>query len=690
MALDAYSPCLCGSGKKFKWCCAPIFEQVEKAFAQEHNKQHAVALSQMQQLTTQHGKNSAVWCYLADLLMMQNQFEEAAKALEQALKLDSNNAKAHYLQGALFHEKQQISEALHHYRLAADACDPAASEMMADIHLGIAQCETIRHHPFAAKAALDVAHRCMPSNEAIQDYLNRYYGVKSEYPAIVRKNHPFKKMIKKDALPLDVQQATQGGKLGKLHQLMEGLVQRLSYDPAFFYNLGLTRAWVGENQGAIDALDEYVRQASDEQEAIEAWSLAEAVRLDGGQDVASDYPLHFVLYQLKDARRFVSKVQHDQRVVDANQNEMIVQFNRIDRPMPAVSENLATFDLPIVTLRFVFHITSGVLMAYSLDAKSLELGRQDFEAEYGSLIEVQKTFEQPGTYLHVTQGIFDVRLPEGLTPEQSDRLLKEKMRSYFEDKWCQRPLHSLKGNTPLDAVGHPVLRRKVAGSILLIEQLLNTLSAKLPYTMDELRHKLGLDQALSGDVPVVTSIGNMNAAELSGLSIESISDEELKQAFTAAKRLDANELATRFAQELVNRGTSNPDIDCFIYDQHIIFQLLGEDRVERAYASTLKMIDRDAKQNGGKRSADYRKLRVKVLLAGKRLPEARHELDKLLSEKGDDLDLHVFATEELLRFGHKELASKYAGGGKAVAARKQDRDRLGFFEDIQKRYGEKS
>jgi len=32
MALNAYDPCPCGSGKKFKWCCTPYFHHVEKAF----------------------------------------------------------------------------------------------------------------------------------------------------------------------------------------------------------------------------------------------------------------------------------------------------------------------------------------------------------------------------------------------------------------------------------------------------------------------------------------------------------------------------------------------------------------------------------------------------------------------------------------------------------------------------------
>lgn len=689
MALDAYSPCLCGSGKKFKWCCAPIFEPVEKAFAQERNKQHDVALRQMQDLTKQHAQNSAIWCYLADLLLMQDKGEEAAKAIDEALTRNPQHAKALYLKGALHHELDQFAEALQYYRQAADACDPSAHDMMANIHLGIAQCETIRNHPFAAKAALDVAHRCMPSSEAIQEYLNRYYGVSSEYPSIVRKNHAFKKMIKKDALPLDVQQATQGGKLGKLHQLMEGLVARLSYDPAFFYNLGLTRAWVGDDRGAIEALDEYVRQATDEQEAAEAWCLADAIRMDGGTENESDYPLYFATYAINSIQRFVEKLQKDTRIVDANQNQQVVQFNRLDRVIPAASETMATFDLPRIQLRFLIHLGSGMLMAFCQDATLLAKGRAELEADYGPMLEFQKEFEQPGTYIHASQQVFDIRLPAGLTPEQSDRLLKEKMRSYFEDIWAQRPLHSLKGNTPLDAASSPILRRKVTGCIMLMEQLLQSFRTKLPYTMDDLKHKLGLDVALATDAPPTTnrSIAAMNTAELAALAADTLSDDDLKVAFTASKRIDANELASRFAQILVNRAASTADADCFIYDQHIIFQLLGEDRVERAYATTLKALDRDAKLNGSKRSIDYRKLRLKVLLAGKRIAEAKLDLDKLLSEKGEDLDLLVFATEELLRFGHKDLASKYAGMGKLVAAKKNDRDRFSFFEEMQKRYG---
>jgi hypothetical protein len=114
---------------------------------------------------------------------------------------------------------------------------------------------------------------------------------------------------------------------------------------------------------------------------------------------------------------------------------------------------------------------------------------------------------------------------------------------------------------------------------------------------------------------------------------------------------------------------------------------LGEDRLERAYATTLKAMERDAKQNAGKRSIDYRKLRLKVLLAGKRLPEAKIDIEKLLTEKADDLNLCVYVVEELLKFGHKDLAAKYAKQGQQVAKKKNDADSAGFFEEIQARYG---
>ena len=61
MPLTDYSPCPCGSGKKFKWCCLPIGNQIAKALQQDEQGQHEAALRMMDELVAQHPDNPEVW-----------------------------------------------------------------------------------------------------------------------------------------------------------------------------------------------------------------------------------------------------------------------------------------------------------------------------------------------------------------------------------------------------------------------------------------------------------------------------------------------------------------------------------------------------------------------------------------------------------------------------------------------------
>ena len=61
MAIDPYASCPCGSGKKFKWCCQPIYANINRAFEQEAQGQHDVALRIMNEVTAEHGGNPEAW-----------------------------------------------------------------------------------------------------------------------------------------------------------------------------------------------------------------------------------------------------------------------------------------------------------------------------------------------------------------------------------------------------------------------------------------------------------------------------------------------------------------------------------------------------------------------------------------------------------------------------------------------------
>src|SRR5438309_1325891 len=126
MALDAYSSCPCGSGKKFKWCCQPFYSQIERVFSLAENGQHDAAAAAMEQLTQQFPNNAEIWGRRAEFLWEQNKKEEAEASLDKALELNPNYANGYYLRGMFRHQEREIEGALLLYRKAAELCDPEA------------------------------------------------------------------------------------------------------------------------------------------------------------------------------------------------------------------------------------------------------------------------------------------------------------------------------------------------------------------------------------------------------------------------------------------------------------------------------------------------------------------------------------------------------------------------------------
>ena len=90
MALDPYSPCPCGSGKKFKWCCQPIYVGINRAWEQEGNGQHEVALRLMDEVTLANPGNPEAWGQKARLLYAHGRLEDAENALQKAFDINPN------------------------------------------------------------------------------------------------------------------------------------------------------------------------------------------------------------------------------------------------------------------------------------------------------------------------------------------------------------------------------------------------------------------------------------------------------------------------------------------------------------------------------------------------------------------------------------------------------------------------
>ncbi len=183
---DPYAPCPCGSGKKFKWCCQPIYANINRAFEQDAQGQHDAALRIMDQVTAEHGGNPEAWGQKAKLLYGHGKVEQAEEALEKAFAINRNYPYGLLLKAAFRFQEGEVPGALLLARRAADAYDAEARDYLAEAYSLIYECEMKLNRPVAARAALKIVLHLQPAAEEVRNAFDQTFGEKSRLPAAAR------------------------------------------------------------------------------------------------------------------------------------------------------------------------------------------------------------------------------------------------------------------------------------------------------------------------------------------------------------------------------------------------------------------------------------------------------------------------------------------------------------------------
>ena len=193
---SAYDNCPCGSGKKFKWCCAAYWDKIEQGLDLYQQGQVESALRVLDAACKEMPKQPQVWGYYAHVLFREGRMDDAEGAVAKAFEADPNFAMGHLLRGLFRQSEGEIIGALLLYRKAADAYPPEAHDQLAQVYEMIARNELMLGRPVAARAALERAVRYSPGDQEAREQYEGLFGDDARMPECARQRYAFRPTAK--------------------------------------------------------------------------------------------------------------------------------------------------------------------------------------------------------------------------------------------------------------------------------------------------------------------------------------------------------------------------------------------------------------------------------------------------------------------------------------------------------------
>jgi tetratricopeptide (TPR) repeat protein len=681
--LDPYASCPCGSGKKFKWCCQAVYPAIQQAVQQDARGQHENALRAIDQLTKEHPGNPEVWGQQARLLFNNGKHDQAEQALEKAFAINPDYPFGLLLRASMRHAEGELEGAVLLARRASEAYDPQAHDMLAQVYYLIFDSELRLMRPVAARAALEQVAHLQPGSEEVRETLDKVFGPDSRMPASARMKYDLKKALPARRESWNRTLSSSGARLADLAQGFETLTTADASDAPAWFNLALVRAWLGDNRKAVPALDRYIELETDEQAAVEAVTLGEVLRVGHGLEEDSDYCMRVVMVAFRNTEPV---------------NRLLNEWNQAGRLAPLQTQQENVFEALILETSPTGLVTVG--------RPASEIARLGgYLLIVGNLFRLSGPAKEPFERLReevrqkLALGLTDLEVRRGPLPfhevvaealtfplaqtdqEKAVALVAENAGRFYEDTWIHQQRRSLDGNAPVDAAGSPRLRKKLRGVIQFIEECAQgTMVGAYPF--DHLRRKLGLSDlaaaapAASGAQPAgpAVDISALGAAELAALKPESLSDEQLEQAYQAAHRLDAQELAGHFAGALVARPVQPDRPDRYPWYSFLTQKAVRDGQLDAALDYVNEGERADCEHNGGKRRNDYELRRAHVHAKRGEVEQSQSVFQGLIERTPRNFEVRGQAAKTMLDLKQPAAALKFAEDGITAARQANNRD----------------
>ena len=539
MAHDPYSPCVCGSGKKMKFCCQDILSEMVRVEKLIENQPEA-AEKLLRSLLMQHKDKEVLVTQLASLLTRRGEYAEARQQLVDFLREHPDEPRALLALAdiCLSTEGFPASRRIVHRAFQLGVRQfPGGIAMLAS---GIAGQMARMGCAMAVREHLALAVRMSPPdrrNSLLMQLANFESQRTIPYPFRGRFSLlPVE--IEDEALAKEEMRARKVSQVGCWEPaaiLYTRLVEKLPQNGALWHNLGLFHAWDGRLKEAAAALHKAAELIDEYDSAVEAQALAQLLDLEVSEEgygvVQQAVPVHSVsalLTALDNDARF-ARVQSSEAEEQGDGSRIAAEYELLTE---ALADKLDPNNLPdvVADVTVLDHDGSNNgtprVLIVALDSE-IDAAAAAFREMAGELASDPEDSDRSQlSRMPRPCRLFDWKI------HHADKLGASHFRSLDRirladalQQWLESPLESLSGSSPLEFAKDANNLVKVAGSVVVLDVICN----RMGYDPDlsDIRSRLGIPAPSPIEPETGQSITSLPLLQFGRLTAEKLTDEQV-------------------------------------------------------------------------------------------------------------------------------------------------------------------
>ncbi|MBA4029375.1 MAG: hypothetical protein C0478_00400 [Planctomyces sp.] len=651
MATDLYQPCPCGSGKKLKFCCAPISDdmaRVERLISDGQFRPAITALESIDKKVAADTPSHAWVTTTKSTVHLQMERPDLARdELKTLLETHTDNDYAFclYAMASLATDSYEPSRKI--IQKAFFRCTRKYPAMCSHLAIGIATVMMSRSAWMATREAMSLALR-LASEEERQDVFVRLLQIDNnpQIPWPLRGAHHLPEFTGTEEQEKEYKKGQKFVHIGCFEAAADtfaALSRQLPEAASVAHAAALCRAWDGNEAEAAAFFHQAAKLYADRPRAVECETLAQLLQISASADEPNLVRHEF---QISSVSRLLTALdQHDR----LNREER--DFSRVSVPPVAVfqiydrslkdvllGEGIPTPEQLPASIGEI-HIfdaaadgsSPAIAGLVSYAGEEMDAAVALLKAASGDLLTSTDETAQP------VAGVPDqwVELqrqhyfPKRLTPTQVRELDEKLFQWKLDHKWANSPAAGLAGKSPREAAKDAALNIPVTAAIFVLDAF----AAQVRKLLDigKVFTELGVEPLPKLEVTTETPLSNLSVIDFQRLPVTKLSDEQLKLAFNRALLIQHPQFLYEVEVEITRRPEPLEKVD-----KVKLYRSLGEMEILRNnFEGALHWI------------AEERKLPV---------PEGATEFSFTLQHDMYELNLRAMAPEVP---GYDELVHKF-------------------------------